>query len=456
ESGVLISSLTASWRAAWSPGARSVRGTTWRSRSKGSSSTQRGAAAAGSSTRMRKRRWTRRRSRKRRRSVARAIGAAVVSTAVMVMGLARFSIRSQATSAAFIRSVTGIGAVASGPLFAVSGRVTPTTDHGLLATDDGLPHRQLPARRVDVLAPAAADGDGHALGHERADEPLQLGLGGGAEGGALDGVVHDEVHLARRPPRHGGEVPRVLVGVVEALEDAVLVGDAAPRLLVVVPYGLLEGREVGLLGAVDGHDRAPLRVRRRVEADGEAEGRRAGGLVVGELADAPGEAYGRDGDPLRGEAEALRQQRRALEDGAVVLERLAHPHVDHVGHAAPEALARDGVHGADLVHDLPGREVLLEAHEPRRAEVAPHRAADLGGDAHRQPLRRARRRVEVGDEHGLDVAAGGEAEKTLDRPVRGRLPAHLLDGADAGEGGEPLAQRPREVGHLPERRGALL
>ena len=40
----------------------------------------------------------------------------------------------------------------------------------------------------------------------------------------------------------------------------------------------------------------------------------------------------------------------------------------------------------ELLHDLAGREVSLEAHGPRGAEGAPHLAADLGGHAQGRAL----------------------------------------------------------------------
>src|SRR5690554_2674120 len=63
-----------------------------------------------------------------------------------------------------------------------------------------LPSGELAAGGVDVLAAAAPDGHAHIFVHEHADEPVQGALVRRSEGRALDGVVHDEVHLARGPP----------------------------------------------------------------------------------------------------------------------------------------------------------------------------------------------------------------------------------------------------------------
>lgn len=57
--------------------------------------------------------------------------------------------------------------------------ITPTLPFSQTLT---LPvHGELPAGRVDIVASAAADGDGDALGHERLNEAVELLLRGALE-----------------------------------------------------------------------------------------------------------------------------------------------------------------------------------------------------------------------------------------------------------------------------------
>src|SRR5688572_21189183 len=118
---------------------------------------------------------------------------------------------------------------------------------------------KLPTRCLYVLSPAASNGDAHASADELANEPLQSCLVGRAEriaggvSGAFDPVVNNEVHLARRPTRRGGQVLGVDRRVVDALEDTVLVGHSPAGSLVVVADGLAEGAQVRLLRTVDRH-----------------------------------------------------------------------------------------------------------------------------------------------------------------------------------------------------------
>ena len=60
----------------------------------------------------------------------------------------------------------------------------------------------------------------------------------------------------------------------------------------------------------------------------------------------------------------------------------------HTGahHEHDVAYGRHGAGVPELLHDLAGREVALEAHGPRGAESAPHLAADLRGHTQRRAL----------------------------------------------------------------------
>src|SRR5204863_1919759 len=89
-----------------------------------------------------------------------------------------------------------------------------------------------------------------------------------------------------------------------------------------------------------------------------------------------------------------------------VVERLAHPHEDHVAGMRAQVAGGDGV----LRDDLPRLEVADEAEPSRLAEDASARTADLAGEADGETRR-------LPDEHGLHHRAVAQADRESDRPV---------------------------------------
>ena len=177
-----------------------------------------------------------------------------------------------------------------------------------------------------------------------------------------------------------------------------------------------------------GHQLVAQLVVGRVQAQGQGDR----DALVGELVDARHQADGRDGDAARGHAEAawgrVGQAAYGAHHGLVVGQRLAHPHEDDVGDASGPArdLAagqRPGA-GDDLLDDLGGGHVALEAALAGGAERAGHPAAGLARDAHGDA-------VGVAHQHGLDQRAVEEA------------PQGLAGGAAVGLEG---AQRRHQVG----------
>ena len=148
-----------------------------------------------------------------------------------------------------------------------------------------------------------------------------------------------------------------------------------------------------------------------------------------------------DGDPAGGHAEPVGcrvgEAAYGADDGLVVGHRLAHAHEHHVGDPARSAgdLAAGQGPGAgdDLLDDLGGGHVALQAALAGGAERAGHAAAGLAGDAHRHP-------VGIAHQHRLD-----------ERPVE-ELPQGLAGGAPVGLQGAQRASSGRAAGSRPARR----
>ena len=125
----------------------------------------------------------------------------------------------------------------------------------------------------------------------------------------------------------------------------------------------------------------------------------------------------------------------------VVEHGFAHAHEDEVGDALRTAL----LHSAVLTEYLPGRQVALEPHRCRCAELAVQRTADLCGHAYRQAFRFT---LLIGfrrNKDGFDIAAVLECEKELSCPVLTGLFARELRVHDAVARIEFRAKRFRDV-----------
>ncbi len=137
------------------------------------------------------------------------------------------------------------------------------------------------------------------------------------------------------------------------------------------------------------------------------------------------------------EADVVVQPGAGVEHRVGVREWFTHAHEHHIR----DPLRRRVLRPQNLLHDLAGREVTLEAGLPRCAERATHRAARLGGDADRRALR-------VPHEHGLDLRSVVGAPQPFRRGVVvGEL--HRVDGERErqllGEPGDEI------LGHVRQR-----
>ena len=188
--------------------------------------------------------------------------------------------------------------------------------------------------------------------------------------------------------------------------------------------------------AVDRHDPVADLVAGGVERDGQVDPE----VLLGEPLDAGHQPHRGDRDAAGREREGLRvgEQAERLHGGRVVGERLTHAHVDDVGD--PEARGQPLAGRHHLAHDLPGAQVALEPHRAGVAEGAAEAAADLGGDAEREP-------IGVGHQHRLDARAVAVAEHELLAAVLRRGAPLDLGHVHARLRGQGGAEVPGQVGH---------
>ena len=232
--------------------------------------------------------------------------------------------------------------------------------------------------------------------------------------------------------------------VVDAAHHGVLDRDAA-----LGHRGVVPGRLDGLGDREAGVDRDQLvaqlvvgRVQAQREGDRDA--------LLGQLVDPRHEADGGDGDAAGAHAQAGRRRvdeaAYGTDDGLVVGQRLAHAHEDHVGDATRTAGDLAARHragtGDDLLDDLGGRHVALEAALAGRAERAGHAAAGLAGDADGGA-------VGVAHQHRLDEGAVEELPQRLARgALVGLHRAQRRHQVGQQRRDQLVALGGREVGHL--------
>src|SRR5438270_6308985 len=171
---------------------------------------------------------------------------------------------------------------------------------------------------------------------------------------------------------YGCQPSRLLHTIVDALQEDVLVTRAPTGPLRVCPSGADHGGD--RIFAVYRDHAAPEFVVRSVERDRQVDRQSLGTQPL----DEGHQADGRDGDPPGAEIQRLLARPAAdrADHRRVIVERLAHPHEDHVGERAPP-LAEVATGGQELVDDLGFAEVAVEARTAGRAEAAPNRTADL-------------------------------------------------------------------------------
>ena len=160
--------------------------------------------------------------------------------------------------------------------------------------------------------------------------------------------------------------------------------------------------------------------------------------------DARNDPAGAERDAPRADVQAVRmiEDAHGFENFVVIVERLAHAHVDDV--VGP--LAERRRHELHLRDDLPRRKAARESALGARAKHAAHPAAHLRRHADRVAVAR-------GNQHGFDAVAVGEADEPFARAAR--LAGFLPDRRRLRRVGfrQLLLQRARQIAHLlPARR----
>src|SRR5690606_31229358 len=254
------------------------------------------------------------------------------------------------------------------------------------------------AKGTGELAAGAADLLSVRHAHQRADAGVAQRLLEGAdplhrrrpERLLGSGVEGDQVHADVEPLAEGEELSQVPLAVVLPLDHRPLEEDRLRRL------GDRRAERGQIPEARRGEEGSALLVVGHVEAH-----RQAVATLREELPNLGHHTHRGDGDPPRRDAEAgiVAEHVGGEQYGLEVVERLAHPHEDHVGGRRPAERAKVPRHRGELPGDLVRLQVAGEAEPTRLAEDAAARAADLGGEADRRP-------AGVGDGHRLDQRTG--------------------------------------------------
>ena len=238
------------------------------------------------------------------------------------------------------------------------------------------------------------------------------------------------------PLQKPGQGRRLLRGVVYPVNEGVFVGDAPagdgevfPAHLHQLPDGVLP---------VHRHDGAAGPVLRGVKGDGEGKPQ----LFVHQLPDAGDEAAGAEGDMAVPQVLPLLRAKdiQKGEDVLEVIQRLPDAH-KHQGGDFPPRLPLGLV---DLPQQLPRGEVPHQPPQGGGAELAPHPAAHLGGDAEAgsvvvlHPHRFHTVAVPQGEEKFFcSVQLGFQLQPAFHRGDKGGFP-------------QPLTQGGGEAAHLPK------
>jgi hypothetical protein len=235
---------------------------------------------------------------------------------------------------------------------------------------------------------------------------------------------------------------RLLAGIIDATDEAPLIGEAPARGTSVRIRGgdkLCNG-----MGAIQGHQLVPEIIRRGVQRDGERHRWR----ITPKPLDAGHDAARRDGDPAGADPTRSGQYVERLDGGVDIGQGLPHPHI-HNMRDRTEAVTVQGVRsGTYLVHDLRGRAVPAQAHPAGGAERTADGAADLRAHAHSRATVAARPRGRL---HGnrLDREAVAEPAEQLDGVTCVSLAFNRrVDRGEREPAGERITQRCRELANV--------
>lgn len=235
---------------------------------------------------------------------------------------------------------------------------------------------ELSACSVDVRASRVPNCRLDANVTKPADELLCPEVGRGEEFGALHVIELDDVDVRKIVLAEVAKGSELGVGIVDALDECVLVRGAPSGLVNVLAHHVIEAKKRVLLDT--GHEHVTRLLDGGVKRDckGELLG------LVGESLDHRDDATGGDGEVSRTNAGTLGgvELAKGAKCRVIVHERLALPHENDARDARVEVVA--DVH--DLLVDLARGEGAGEARGARRAKGAAHGATGLGGRADRE------------------------------------------------------------------------
>ena len=217
--------------------------------------------------------------------------------------------------------------------------------------------------------------------------------------------------------------------IVESAEYDILEGETA--LVVPVVFGEHAEQFLHAVGVLRRHHLQTLLGERVVQRDGQMTG-----ALCDELFHGPSDADGGHRDAAGAPAERVgcHQELGGAQDILEVVHRLALTHEDDVGQALPFGQS------VNLVEDVGGAAVALEALTACHAESAAHAATHLRGHTQRAA-------IGFGDEDGLDTLAAGCGEEILHRAVHALQTLRVGHLADDVLPGKQRAVLLREVGH---------
>ena len=194
----------------------------------------------------------------------------------------------------------------------------------------------------------------------------------------LGAIDRDEIEMAIHLPHKAAELFRIFAGRIHILDEDVLEGHAAARLLEVP---VRSGDDIfDLEMAARWQDAVADRVIRRMEGDRKRDWK----AFCGESIDHRHDAAGGERDISEADIQQSRIAHKAdeAEHFIIVCKRLARPHQDD----RVDRRIKKYSEGVNLSKDLARGEIPLQTVSGRSTENAAHRAAHLRGDADGIPV----------------------------------------------------------------------
>ena len=254
----------------------------------------------------------------------------------------------------------------------------------------------------------------------------------------LGAIDRDEIEMAVHLPHKAAELFRIFAGRIHILDEDVLEGHAAARLLEVPVRSCDDIFDLEMTARWQ--DSVADRVIRRMEGDRKRDRE----TFCGESIDHRHDAAGGERDISEADIQQPRIAHKADETKhfIIVRERLARPHQDDRVDRRIEKFSE----GVNLSKDLARGEIPFQSISGRGAENAAHRTAHLRGDADGIP-------VDMVHADCLNEGTIGELHEELGRITVIRCDmAHDHRLLEDGILFQPFPHRPRQLGHIVKRK----